>query len=97
MGDLLRTTTLESQDWLVVVLVASTVLVMDEFGKIIRLALTKNDARRNTTLKGSGPEKFAWRPSGLSTALLGQTKIGTNVSVIPSPRKFGAKRALTCC
>ena len=43
VGDLLKTTTLESQDWLVVVLVASTVLVMDEFRKIIRLALTKND------------------------------------------------------
>lgn len=43
VGDLLKTTALESQDWLVVVLVASTVLVMDEFRKIIRLALTKTD------------------------------------------------------
>ena len=43
VGDLLKTTTLESGDWLVVVLVASTVLVMDEFRKIIRLALTKAD------------------------------------------------------
>ncbi|MEC7150845.1 MAG: cation-translocating P-type ATPase C-terminal domain-containing protein, partial [Candidatus Thermoplasmatota archaeon] len=43
VGDLLKTTTLESSDWLVVVLVASTVLVMDEFRKIVRLALTKAD------------------------------------------------------
>jgi hypothetical protein len=43
IGDLLKTTSLESQDWLVVILVASTVLVMDEFRKIIRLSLTKTD------------------------------------------------------
>lgn len=43
IGDLLKTTTLESQDWFVVILVASTVLVMDEFRKIMRLALTKAD------------------------------------------------------
>ena len=43
VGDLLKTTTLESSDWLVVMLVASTVLVMDEFRKIVRFALTKAD------------------------------------------------------
>jgi len=43
IGDLLKTTTLESQDWVVVILVASTVLVMDEFRKIMRLALTRAD------------------------------------------------------
>jgi len=43
IGDLLKTTTLESQDWFVVILVASTVLVMDEFRKVMRLALTRAD------------------------------------------------------